>query len=70
MPPITAKLGHCDHCLSTQDEEILEGMIEQMIQTTAKAMAAIDRAVDFVEASNNRINTMETLRSLPQTIPH
>ncbi len=42
-----------------EDEKMLEGMIVQMNKTTAQASAAIDQALEFVEASNKRIATME-----------
>jgi len=45
-----------------QDDTILEGMIEQMVKTTAQANAAIDDALSFVEASNKRIAKMEAKR--------
>ena len=41
------------------DEEMLEGMIDQMLKTTAQAGAAIDEALAFVEASNKRIAKLE-----------
>lgn len=42
------------------DERMLEGMIEQMLKTTAQANAAIDEALAYVEASNQRIAAMES----------
>ncbi len=42
-----------------ENEAMLEGMIEQMLKTTAQANAAIDDALAFVEASNERIARME-----------
>ncbi|MCL2345093.1 MAG: hypothetical protein FWC58_04485 [Desulfobulbus sp.] len=42
-----------------EDEKLLEGMIEQMLKTTAQANAAMDDALAFVEASNQRIAAME-----------
>ena len=44
------------------DDQMLEGMIDQMVKTTAQASAAIDDALAFVEASNRRIATMEAQR--------
>lgn len=41
---------------------MLEGMIDQMARTTAQAIAAIDHALDFIEASNRRIAAMESRR--------
>ena len=43
----------------SEDEQILEGMINQMNKTTVQANAAIDNALMFVEASNKRIASME-----------
>jgi hypothetical protein len=43
----------------SEDEKLLENMIEQMNKTTAQANAAIDEALAFVEASNQRIAAME-----------
>ena len=41
------------------DDELLEGMIVQMVKTTAQADAAIDDALAYVEASQARIAAME-----------
>jgi len=43
----------------TEEDKILEGMIDQMNKTTAKASASIDEALAYVEASNKRIEAME-----------
>lgn len=43
----------------TEEDKMLEGMIDQMNKTTAKASASIDEALTFVEASNKRIEAME-----------
>lgn len=43
----------------SDDDKILEGMIDQMNKTTAQANAAIDKALAEVEASNKRIAAME-----------
>lgn len=43
----------------SEDDKLLEGMIDQMNKTTAQASAAIDEALEFVEASNKRIAAME-----------
>jgi len=43
----------------SEDEMVLDGMIEQMNKTTAQANAAIDKALAFVEASNKRIAELE-----------
>jgi hypothetical protein len=43
----------------TPGDEILTGMIDQVISTTSKASAAIDEALAFVEASNLRMAALE-----------
>lgn len=43
----------------SEDEKVLEGMLDQMNKTTAQASAAIDKALAFVESSNKRIAAME-----------
>ncbi|MDH3209107.1 MAG: hypothetical protein OEM00_02135 [Burkholderiaceae bacterium] len=43
----------------SEDDKILEGMIDQMVKTTASASAAIDDALAYVEASNKRIAALE-----------
>lgn len=43
----------------SDEDKMLEGMIDQMNKTTAQASAAIDRALAAVEASNKRIAAME-----------
>ncbi|MBI2316226.1 MAG: hypothetical protein HYU75_04175 [Betaproteobacteria bacterium] len=43
----------------SEDDKVLQGMIEQMIKTTERANEAIDDALRFVEASNRRIVSME-----------
>ena len=43
----------------SDDDKILEGMIDQMNKTTTQANAAIDKALADVEASNKRIAAME-----------
>lgn len=50
--------GASSYSLS-EDENILEGMIDQMNKTTAQAGVAIDKALAYVEASNKRIDVME-----------
>lgn len=45
-----------------EDEKMLEGMIDQMVKTTARAAAAIDDALTYVKASNERIAEMEAKR--------
>jgi hypothetical protein len=46
----------------SDDDQMLEGMIGQMAKTTARASAAIDEALSFVEASNKRIKALEAKR--------
>lgn len=41
------------------DDEVMERLIDQMASSTARASAALDRALAFVEASNKRIARME-----------
>ncbi len=43
----------------SEDDKLLEAMIEQMNKTTAQANAAMDKALAFVEDSNKRIAAME-----------
>lgn len=43
----------------SEDDKMLEGMIDQMNKTTAQVNAAIDEALAFVDASNQRIAEME-----------
>jgi len=47
----------------SEDEKILEGMINQMLATTAQASATLDDALAFVDASNKRITNMESRRA-------
>lgn len=42
-----------------EDEQVLLGMIDQVVKTTARASAAVDQALDFVEASNQRMAALE-----------
>ncbi len=42
-----------------EDDKVLQGMIAQMIKTTERAGKAIDDALSFVEASNQRIAALE-----------
>lgn len=44
----------------SEDDKILEGMIEQMARATAQASAVIDDALAFTEASNQRIAALES----------
>jgi len=43
----------------SDDEEVLEGMIDQVLKTTEQASRAIDEALTFVETSNRRIDCLE-----------
>lgn len=43
----------------SEEDKMLDGLIDQMNKTTAQANAAIDEALAFVEASNKRIVEME-----------
>ena len=45
-----------------EDDTMLDGMIGQMVKTTAAANAAIDDALAFVEASNKRMKALDTGR--------
>lgn len=42
-----------------EDDRILAGMAEQVSKTTARASAAIDEALAYIEASNRRIAARE-----------
>jgi hypothetical protein len=46
----------------SEDDQTLEGMINQMLKTTKQANRAIDEALAFVEASNQRIAALEAPR--------
>ena len=56
--------GHSKRSLSLdpREAELLDGMIDQMNQSTARACKAIDEALAFVAASNRRIDRMEAKR--------
>ncbi|MFI4969308.1 MAG: hypothetical protein ACHP7D_03815 [Lysobacterales bacterium] len=43
----------------SQDDQLLDGMIDRMVASTARASAAIDDAVAYVEASNKKIARLE-----------
>ncbi len=49
---------------SDEDNKALEGMIGQMLKTTERANQAIDEALAFVEASNQRIASLEAQRKV------
>jgi hypothetical protein len=42
-----------------EDDDLLEGLLAQMQKTTLQAEAAIEAALDFVAASNQRIAVIE-----------
>lgn len=44
------------------ETEILNGMIDQMIETTNRASDAIDDALEFIDASNKRMAALEAAR--------
>ena len=46
--------------ITIEDEQFLEGMLEQVNKTTIQAMTAIDEALEFVENSNKRIDAMKS----------
>ncbi|MHB8698677.1 MAG: plasmid mobilization protein [Sulfuricaulis sp.] len=46
----------------SEDDKALEAMIDQMLKATERANQAIDEALAFVEASNQRISMMEARR--------
>jgi hypothetical protein len=48
---------------ASEDEKVLEGMIDQMLKTTEQANQAIDKALKFVRASNRRIARLEEQRN-------
>jgi hypothetical protein len=41
------------------ETEMLMGLIDQMLESTARASGAIDDALEFIEASNNRMEALE-----------
>lgn len=43
----------------SNDDTVLEGMIDQMLKATDRAEKTIDDVLEFVAASNERIATME-----------
>lgn len=46
-----------------EDEEMLEGIIEQLRDTAEQTCASIDSVLALVEASSKRIDAMETTRT-------
>ena len=49
----------------SDDDSVLEGMINQMLKATERAEQAIDDALDFVAESNQRIARMEARGKTP-----
>ncbi len=47
-----------------KEKKALIGMIGKMVKSAERASAAIDKALEFVEASNKRIEAME--RKIPK----
>ena len=47
----------------SQDDGVLEAMIDQMLKATERAENAIDEALSFVAESNERIAAMESQRN-------
>ena len=47
-----------------EEDEVLEGLLNQMLKATEMAEQAIDDALDYVSASNQRIAAMEANRKL------
>ncbi len=47
-----------------EEDEVLEGLLNQMLKATEMAERAIDDALNYVSASNQRIAAMETNRKL------
>jgi mobilization protein NikA len=47
-----------DSHLSAEDEELLEGMIRQLEKSTTRTIAAVDRALAIIDASNRRVDAM------------
>lgn len=43
----------------SEEDRLLEGLIDQVNKTTAQASAAIDEALAYVEASNQRLALLE-----------
>jgi mobilization protein NikA len=47
-----------DSHLSGDDERLLEGMIRELEKSTVQTLAAADRAIAIIDASNRRIDAM------------
>ena len=48
----------------SEDDKIMEGMIDQMLKATERAERAIEEALEYVAASNERIAAMEAKRAV------
>ena len=55
--------------MKTTDRKILEAMIEQMNASTARADAALDRALAFIAESEKRIAVMAVTMPAAQQAP-
>jgi len=53
-----------DSHLSRDDEELLDGMMRQLRKSTVRTIAAADRAIAIIDASNRRIDAMLAGRPL------
>lgn len=52
-----------DSYRTSEDDKMLEGLLDQVVKTTARASAAVDRALIFIERSNKRIAKMDKERT-------
>lgn len=48
----------------SEDDSVLESLIDQLAKSTAQTCSAIDDALAFIEASNQRIAVMKSGRKL------
>jgi len=48
----------------SEDDKIMEGMIDQVLKATERAERAIEDALEYVAASNERIAAMEARRGV------
>lgn len=46
----------------SENDKVLDGLIDQMLKATDRAERAIDEALDYVAKSNKRIKAMEVQR--------
>lgn len=51
-----------------EDAAMVEGMLRQLTESTRRASATVDRALTWIEASNQRIAQME--HEIPQAVVH